>query len=334
MILFRLPEKKLVNVSMKKRNPYFDNAKVILIFLVVLGHILSAFLYENRIVSSVYLFIFLFHMPAFIIISGFFAKGIHKPGYLANVAKKLLIPYLIFQIFYTFYYIVIFQNDLSLSPFTPRWALWFLLSLFLWNVMLFLFSKIRYGLPLAVVLSLVVGYFSDVDGFLSLARTFFFFPFFLLGYYLKEEHFTRLTSKGIKVISVVLMVALFVLLYKVMPLDERAWLMGKQPYEKMDDITLPLAWVARFGVYIVMSVVTFLFFTLVPSQKTFFTHLGPLTISIYLLHMAFVKLLHESPLVSFIINEDQYWLLVVFTVAIMYMTTRKPVQFLMKPVIK
>ncbi|MFC0559209.1 acyltransferase family protein [Halalkalibacter alkalisediminis] len=319
---------------MKERNPYFDNAKVILIFLVVFGHILSEFLYENRIVSSVYLFIFLFHMPAFIIISGFFAKGIHKPGYLANVAKKLLIPYLIFQIFYTFYYIVIFNNDLSISPFTPRWALWFLLSLFLWNVMLLLFSKIRYGLLLAVVLSLVVGYFSDVDGFLSLSRTFFFFPFFLLGYYLKEEHFTRLTSKLNKVISVALLVALFLILYKVMPLDERAWLMGKQPYEKMDDITLQFAWLARFGVYVVMSMVTVLFFTLVPSQKTFFTHIGPFTISIYLLHMLFVKMLHESPLVPFIIEQNQYWLLVVFAFAIVYISTRKPVRFLMKPVTK
>ncbi|WP_227939585.1 acyltransferase family protein [Alkalihalobacillus deserti] len=319
---------------MKKRNPYFDNAKVILIFLVVFGHILSEFLYKDRMISSIYLFIFLFHMPAFILISGFFAKGIHKPGYLVNVAKKLLIPYLIFQIFYTFYYNVIFQNGLSLSPFTPRWALWFLVSLFLWNVMLLLFSKIKYGLLLAVILSLMIGYFSHVGGFLSLSRTFFFFPFFLFGYYLKEEHFTKLTSKSNKVISAALMVALFALMYKVLPLDGRAWLMGKQPYEKMTDITLHFAWLARFGVYVVMGLVTLLFFTLVPSKKTFFTHIGPLTISIYLLHMLLVKLLHESPLVPFIIEHNQYWLLVVFAFAIMYILTRKPVLLLMKFVTK
>jgi fucose 4-O-acetylase-like acetyltransferase len=319
---------------MKERNPYFDNAKVILIFLVVFGHILSEFLYEDRMVSSIYLFIFLFHMPAFIVISGFFAKGIHKPGYLANVAKKLLIPYLIFQIFYTFYYIVIFNNNLSFSPFTPRWALWFLLSLFLWNVMLLLFSKIRHGLLIAVILSLMVGYFSDVDGFLSLSRTFFFFPFFLLGYYLKEAHFEKLKSKSNIYVSAVVMVAIFVLMYKVMPLDERAWLMGKQPYEKLGDITIEFAWLMRFSVYVAMSIVTFLFFTLVPSKKTFFTHIGPLTISIYLLHMLLVKLIHESPLVPFIIEKDLYWLLVVFAFAIVYILSRKPVQTFMKTVTK
>ncbi|WP_332694487.1 IS200/IS605 family transposase [Halalkalibacter lacteus] len=72
---------------MRERNPYFDNAKAVLIFLVVLGHILSEFLHEDQLVSSVYLFIYLFHMPAFVLIAGYFAKGVHKQGYIYNVAN-------------------------------------------------------------------------------------------------------------------------------------------------------------------------------------------------------------------------------------------------------
>ncbi|ARK30511.1 acyltransferase family protein [Halalkalibacter krulwichiae] len=319
---------------MSERNPYFDNAKAILIFLVVLGHILSEFLYENSFISSLYLFIFLFHMPAFILISGYFARGVHKRGYIKNLAKKLLVPYIVFQVFYTFYYVAIFGNDVSISLFTPRWALWFLLSLFLWNVMLLLFTKIRFGLLVAVSLSLLIGYISQIDGFLSLSRTFFFFPFFLLGYYLKKEHFIKLTTNPKKVISLGIMALLFIVVYLIMPIDERAWLMGKQPYENLGDVSLEFAWLARSAVYLIMAVVTFLFLSLVPTRKTFFTHIGQYTITIYLLHMLLVKLLHESPLVTMIIKQDLYWLLVVFAFVIVYLLSRKTVRLLMKPIIK
>ena len=192
-------------------------------------------------VSSTYLFIYLFHMPAFILMSGYFTKGINKPGYVAKVAKKFLIPYVIFQIFYTVYYLVFFGDNISTSLFIPRWALWFLISLFFWNVMLIVFSKIKYSLILAVILSLVIGYDSHVDGFMSLSRTIFFFPFFLLGYYLKEDHFMRLKNKTALIVSSMFMLAIFVIIYNTLPLGLRGWLLGKQPYEHIGDVLFEYA---------------------------------------------------------------------------------------------
>src|SRR5690625_7463623 len=81
-------------------------------------------------------------MPSFILISGFFTKVSSKPNYIKNLIKKLLLPYLFFQLFYTGYYYLLgksnFQNDL----FDPQWSLWFFLSLFFWLLLLFLFKKI------------------------------------------------------------------------------------------------------------------------------------------------------------------------------------------------
>ncbi len=48
-----------------KRDPYFDNAKAVLIVLVVLGHTLARMVEENEWILTIYLFIFSFHMPAF-----------------------------------------------------------------------------------------------------------------------------------------------------------------------------------------------------------------------------------------------------------------------------
>ena len=63
---------------MKQREYFFDNAKFILIFLVVFGHFLRSFIEESEIIYSLYKVIYTFHMPAFILISGFFAKGFRE----------------------------------------------------------------------------------------------------------------------------------------------------------------------------------------------------------------------------------------------------------------
>ncbi len=68
---------KAVNV-MANRDSYFDNARFILIFLVVFGHLIQSYVDANTFVATLYKFIYAFHMPAFILISGYFAKGIYQ----------------------------------------------------------------------------------------------------------------------------------------------------------------------------------------------------------------------------------------------------------------
>lgn len=154
-----------------KRISFFDNARVILIFLVVFGHLISKYVKDEPFLANIYLFIYTFHMPAFILISGYFAKKINNAGYFEKLVKKTLIPYAVFQIFYSVYYVMFFQDAISFSLFVPRWGLWFLISLVFWNVLLYFFIKIKFGIPLAILISLVIGYDTSIDGFLSLSRT-------------------------------------------------------------------------------------------------------------------------------------------------------------------
>ncbi|MEM5595768.1 acyltransferase family protein [Niallia circulans] len=60
---------------MKQRDYYFDNAKFILIFFVVFGHFIQSFINDNQNIYTLYKVIYTFHMPAFILISGFLPKG-------------------------------------------------------------------------------------------------------------------------------------------------------------------------------------------------------------------------------------------------------------------
>lgn len=68
-----------------KRIPYFDNARALLIILVVLGHMSSEFIEHDELIADVYLFIYTFHMPAFILISGYFAKKFMNRDILKNL---------------------------------------------------------------------------------------------------------------------------------------------------------------------------------------------------------------------------------------------------------
>ena len=95
---------------MKTRDAYYDNAKFFLIFFVVFGHFIQSYIHEDQLIYTLYTTIYTFHMPALILISGFFAKGFHKKGYLKKVAKKLIIPYLIFQGVYSLYYFFIHEQ--------------------------------------------------------------------------------------------------------------------------------------------------------------------------------------------------------------------------------
>lgn len=133
---------------MKQRDAFFDNAKSFLIVLVVFAHLLRGDIESNTIFSALYSTIFSFHMPAFVLISGYFAKGDFNWRRLRKLAKKLLIPYFLFQILYTLFYSFIVKTDtFSLNFFYPRWSLWYLLSLFCWQGMLPLYLKMKKEQP-------------------------------------------------------------------------------------------------------------------------------------------------------------------------------------------
>src|SRR3954453_4538382 len=109
---------------MTQRTFYFDNAKFILIFFVVFGHMLRSFIEDHETIYTIYKVIYSFHMPAFILVSGFFAKGFYQKGYIIKITKKLILPYLIFQLIYTVYYYLLYERTaITVDLLDPQWSL-------------------------------------------------------------------------------------------------------------------------------------------------------------------------------------------------------------------
>ncbi|TCN27729.1 acyltransferase family protein [Mesobacillus foraminis] len=285
---------------MKQRNYYFDNAKFILIFFVVFGHLLRTFIEDNEIIYTIYKVIYTFHMPAFILVSGFFARGFNEKGYIAKIAKKLILPYLIFQLIYSVYYFYLYdKSHLTVDPLNPHWSLWFLISLFFWNIMLIGFSRLSpgIGLSISLLLGLGVGYLDWVSNYLSLSRTFVFFPMFLLGYHLTKDHVKKVTKPGFRILALVSFLIVFVG-FTLYPTIDYKWLLGSKPYSAMDSAA-GTGMLIRLGLYGLSTIMVFSFLAFVPKGQYFFTKLGKHTLYVYLLHGFFVRTFRESDAASY-----------------------------------
>lgn len=317
-----------------KREYYFDNAKFILIFLVVFGHFIQPFIDDHKIIMTIYHFVYSFHMPAFILVSGYFAKGFKKEGYIKKTAKKLLIPYLIFQLIYTIYYYFLYNGQsLLFEPFNPQWSLWFLISLFCWNVMLYGYTKLpmKWSLALAVIVGVGVGYLPFVENYLSLSRTFVFFPLFLLGFYCKKEHFTALKRPAVQVGSAILLLAIFIGYYFV-PDFNTGWLLGSKSYETLSQENL--GGLIRLAVYAISIVMTIAFYSLLPKNKYFFTSWGTHTLYVYLLHGFVIKYFRNSEWLDVINDTGNFVILVIASLILTLLLSSKTIRAITQPLIE
>ncbi|MBM7586601.1 fucose 4-O-acetylase-like acetyltransferase [Bacillus pakistanensis] len=323
---------------MDKRNNYFDNAKFLLIFLVVFGHIIRSYIESDPFILSVYKTIYTFHMPAFILVSGFFAKGFYKKGYLAKLFKKLLIPYFLFQFIYTiFYYFLYNKSSFTINPFDPHWSLWFLISLFCWNVLLYLFVKVwklgpLYGLVLSFGIGILIGYIDFISNYLSLSRTFVFFPLFLLGFYLRKEHFDWVQTNKARLIGISAFILTLIGMYFIPEFSDK-WLLGSKPYGELDDHSFYSPF-ARIAVYCLNIIMVFSFFTLVPKRQHFFTKWGTSTLYVYLLHGFIVRTFRESEVQNYFHTTESIILLLAVSLLLTIVLSTRLFTSITQPIIE
>ncbi|WP_462411834.1 acyltransferase family protein [Neobacillus sp. Marseille-QA0830] len=305
--------------SASKRSEYFDNAKFILIFLVVFGHVISPLKEYNRVLYTLYTFIYLFHMPAFIMISGYFAKNFNKKGYLVKTFKKILVPYFIFQFIYSiFYYLIGKESTLHFDILDPHWSLWFLLSMFFWNVFLYLFSKMGWaGFFVSIAIGIAVGYVDEIGSFMSLSRTFVFFPYFFIGYLLKGNQLKRLVRNRYSLPIGLVIIAATVICFAVgFPKSAVPWLLGDTSYAGMGGEQL-YDGVLRTIQYAATLIVTFGFLTLIPSSKLKLTKIGERTLYVYLFHGFIIKPVQTiMPEESLNMVSENYLILILFSLII------------------
>lgn len=299
--------------STSRRSQYFDNAKFMLIFLVVFGHVISPLKEKDNLLNTLYTFIFLFHMPAFIMISGYFAKGYRKKGYFIKSIKKILIPYVIFQIIYSLFYFLSGEStSLHINFFQPHWTLWFLMSLFCWNIFLYLFARLGwYGFILAVALGVGIGYIDNIGSFLSLSRTFVFFPYFLFGFLLQKEQFKNIIQNKFSLpIGILILIVTVIIFTMGLPKDPTAWLLGDTSYAGMGEKQITDGFIRAFQ-YAATLIVVFGFLSLIPTNEYKVTKIGQRTLYVYLFHGFIIKTVETIVPDKMLGNFSSHYLLLI-----------------------
>lgn len=179
------------NSKMKERIKFISILQTLAIILVVIGHSLHEYDSSHGTHTFVYQFIYSFHMPLFVFISGYLlsnsmiSHGGIKPyrDFVKDKAIRLLLPYTILTVL-TFLPRVMMNaaadDVIEISPQSVLLALFYsdhLIIVFFWFLpMLFILFNVIYGV-LALFKKQLTGWFFITAGVISLALNFIIEPF-------------------------------------------------------------------------------------------------------------------------------------------------------------
>lgn len=271
------------------RNEYYDNAKFIFIFLVVLGHLLEPSINESNITKSIFIFIYIFHMPCFIFTTGYFTK-IKSWKKTFKECLNFLIMYIVVQVLFISFTKIIHVNNYKLTLFTPYYIYWYIFAMVLWKFIFRIFYKINLKLLFifSLIIGLAVGLLDNIGTELSLSRVFVFFPFFILGYYYKIN---RLNIKNIiknKLIAFNILFIAFIIVANNIKIIKYQWLYCFSSYSDLK-VSQFNGMIDRSFIYVIQFILLFAVFSLIPDKKEIFTSWGANTLSIYLVHGFIIK---------------------------------------------
>jgi fucose 4-O-acetylase-like acetyltransferase len=273
-----------------RRDQYLDNAKLLTLALVVCAHFWEPLAQQpgNRGLRALYLLVYAFHMPVFIMISGHLSRGFTAaPRQLRRLVGGVLAPYLVWTVLLGLFDDRLSGARFSLAPLTPVWITWFLISLFCWRLSAPIWRQLRHPVTVAVVISLAAGAF-PLGAQLSLTRTLQFLPFFVIGLTADPVHLERLrSSRALRAAALPMFAVAGIWAYAVAPRTDANWM-----YRSADHTTLRVSYpqwllgaALLFGLGLLLALA---FLAVVPQRRTWFTDLGSGTMYAFLLH-AFLR---------------------------------------------
>lgn len=172
------------------RNPHIDNIKTLLIFLVVIGHFADYITENSNLSKSLFLFIYSFHMPLFIFLNGYLSNNIFdNHNRLIEKINGYLMLYVCMKISMFFLRHFFLKENIGFDLDTESGVPWYLFAL---SAYYFITEKIRlfnrkWVLLFSILFSLTCGYDKGIGDFLVLSRIIVFFPFFIMGYTVREQ---------------------------------------------------------------------------------------------------------------------------------------------------
>ncbi len=293
---------------MKQRIYRYDNVKALLIFLVVLGHMTTDYVSDSHLVRWTTLWIYTFHMPAFIFLSGLVHKHyITEERASQGVKGETRMRWdKVIGFFLCGYGLKVFlQFTRTLMGQHPLWHWieepgipWYLFVMAEYEILFYLMRRLDgrvkpwMMITGAFALSAAVGYFPAVNDTFCLSRMINFLPIYMIGYYLDMKTFDSLIEKKLYKITGAVVIAASLIVCRMLPwggYSLRKWFTGRRSYEFLADFfgsaAVSYGWLIRIAVWAVAIAITLCIIAVIPDRDLgFITTVGARTLNVYFWH--------------------------------------------------
>ena len=328
--------------AMKRRDRIadFDNARAFLIYCVILGHVVERFLSKSILAGRVQLWIYLFHMPAFIFMAGLFSKKTVQNRHFGRSLSYLLLFYFLKAAFYVAVVYVKGADHTQFLPFTEAGIPWFCMAMFWWYIAAILIRNLPPAIVLgsSFILAVLAGYLPVEGSFLVWLRTVNFFPFFYVGYMTDPAALLRMTrDRRVRVAGTVVLVVAFAatLMFYGRGNGEKIimFLRGRYCYDEIGGAFRGIRgalW--RMTSYIVSFIMTLSVVAAVPKIKTWFTLIGRHTLPVFVFHGLFITVLigRVDTIRNWMLSGHIFLHCVLFSVLILCLTMLPPFDWIVR----
>lgn len=274
---------------MKERVAWWDNIRFVLITLVVVAHFADVFIAESNLYKSIFLFIYSFHMPLFILISG----RLHSNN---RLTEKCF-----FYISLAFLLKVVLSISYQAIGGKPYFSLlsddslpWYLFAMAAYMIITYILRNQNKWLVLvlAVVIACFTGLDTNIGDTLYLSRIVVFFPFYWMGTMINTEDLLRIKAKK----WAILIAALFVVAWGtccLIGLDDlyalRQFFTGRNHYPATVFEYGPFIRLCCYGISAIMSLAVML---LIPTRRLAkISEMGERSIHVYFWHWPVFRIL-------------------------------------------
>ncbi|NYG57070.1 acyltransferase family protein [Nocardioides perillae] len=264
------------------RDPWFDNAKMTLVTLVVIGHGI-AFVPSSGFTSHLYDAVYYVHIPAFVLLTGHLSARFawDRKGF-RSLLTTLVVPYVVFEALMAAFRVDLGgEEPLDQLWIDPHWPMWYLAALFCWRLMTPVLRAHWLWVPASVGVSLLGPLTAydvlDVDRVLGLL------PFYVLGLHLRREQLALVRLPGMRVLAVAVLAWIWWTAGQTDQWIRTEWLYYRSSYDEMDAPLDHAVW-ARLTLIAISSVGTLALLALVPRRASWWSRLGAASMVVYLCH--------------------------------------------------
>lgn len=296
-----------------------DNLKFLLILSVVIGHISEMYMSDSHALYTIRYYIYLFHMPAFLFISGLLSKKSIKRNDWLKVSTYIILYMIIKSLLFITKYLC--GSEVTFQIFHESGLPWYMLALAIMFAITFYMQHlpVPFVVCFSIILSFCAGYTTENTTFLSWLRVVNYYIFFYAGYICNIDKLLYITRKSVVRISSFLFLVVTLLfcwcnterLAVFVPL-----LSGKNTYSALGDYAA-VGGFLRVLLCMISMIFIISLISITPDFKSIFSLFGQRSLCIYATHYCFLYLFDNFDLKQKIENiSPSFWPIILLLVGV------------------